>query len=74
MASSSLIVDLSISAEEFQRMYSGSARYVLGRARDGRTVRFPVKILQRFVQHDGVHGRFRISFDRDHKLRQIERL
>lgn len=69
-----LIVDLYISAEDFLRHYQGSARQVSCEARDGRRVRFPTVILQRFVGHDGVRGSFRIEVDDDYKLVSIRRI
>jgi hypothetical protein len=70
----SLVVDLHIDAEEFLRHYQGSARQVSCRSRDGRTVRFPTGILQRFVRHDGIHGTFRIDIDDNHKLVSVQQI
>lgn len=70
----SLIIDLHISAEEYLRHYQGSAKQVVCIARDGRRVRFPTNILQRFVGHSGIHGAFRIEFDDNNKLVSILRI
>lgn len=69
-----IVVDLSISAEQYQRFYSGQAKLVSAISIDGRRVQFPANILQRAVSHDGVQGRFAITFDRGGKFRSIERL
>lgn len=69
-----VIIDIRISADEYLKMYQGLARDVVTYARDGRKVRFPAKILQRFVMRDGVYGSFAIQFDEQHKFRSIERL
>jgi hypothetical protein len=58
------VVDLAISADEFLRLYQGSARAVIVRARNGQTVQFPANALTRFVLHDGVHGSFAWSSTR----------
>ena len=72
--SSSLIVDINISADELLKLYSGSANQVRATARDGRSVRFPARILQSFVTRTGVQGSFLILFDQNNKFKKIERL
>jgi len=69
-----IIVDLSISPDEWIKLYQGVARDVITRARDGRSVRFPARILSRFYLRDGVQGSFRIQFDDSGKFTSIERL
>lgn len=70
----SLIVDLYISAEDYLRHYQGSVHQVVCEARDGRRVRFPTSILQRFVGHGGIQGSFRIEIDDNNKLLGIQRI
>lgn len=43
-----LIVDIAISPEEWIKFYQGAATDIHTRARGGRTVRFPARILSRF--------------------------
>ena len=69
-----LTVDLAIDGERFRRYYQGTARSVVARARDGRTVRFPASLLRPVVMADGVYGRFRIRCDGSGKLVSIDRL
>ena len=69
-----IIVDISISPDEWIKLYQGVATDVHTTARDGRSVRFPARILSRFFLQDGVHGSFRIVFDADGKFSSIERL
>ena len=69
-----LIVSLQISAEEYLKLYQGSARAVYTRTRDGRSIRFPANILQRFVTREGVRGTFAIYFDGNNKFQKIEQL
>ncbi|MGC8120433.1 DUF2835 domain-containing protein [Marinobacter sp. VGCF2001] len=69
-----IIVDISISPEEWLKLYQGIATDVHTTARDGRSVRFPARILSRFFLNDGVRGSFRILFDDAGKFTSIERL
>ena len=69
-----IIVDISISPDEWIKLYQGVATDVHTRARDGRSVRFPARILCRFFLNDGVRGSFRILFDDAGKFTSIERL
>lgn len=69
-----IIVDIDISPEEWIKLYQGVATDVHTRARDGRSVRFPARILSRFFLQNGVRGSFRILFDDTGKFTSIERL
>lgn len=69
-----LIVDLSISPEEYQKLYRFAIRDVNARSRDGRRVRFPVNALRPFVGHNGIQGSFRIGFDQNNRLSSFVRL
>ena len=70
----SIIVNLVISAEEFQRLYEGTAKTVFAHSIDGRTIRFPAGILRPFVLHNGIRGTFQIDFDEDNRFKSIHRL
>ncbi|BEH14913.1 MULTISPECIES: DUF2835 domain-containing protein [Marinobacter] len=69
-----IIVDISISPDEWIKLYQGVATDVRTTARDGRSVRFPARILSRFFLKDGIQGSFRILFDDQGKFASIERL
>ncbi len=69
-----LEVSVSISAERFLEYYRGSAKAVMAKATDGRTVKFPANLLQPFLDRSGVHGRFRIEFDARGRCQKIERV
>jgi len=69
-----IIVDISISPDEWIKLYQGVATDVRTTARDGRSVRFPARILSRFFLKDGLQGSFRIIFDDSGKFTSIERL
>ncbi len=70
----SIVVSLVISAEEFQRLYQGSAKTVFAQSIDGRNIRFPAAILRPFVLHSGVCGTFQINFDEDNRFHSIQRM
>jgi hypothetical protein len=70
----SLVVNLHIAADEYQRLYQGAARDVLAYSADGQRVRFPAMILRPFVTHAGIRGRFRIDFDEQNRFQAIQRV
>lgn len=70
----SVVIALHIDAQEYLKRYRLANTVVSLVSEDGRSVRFPASILQRFVTHDGVQGRFRIAFDGQGKFQHIERL
>lgn len=70
----SVIINLTIAPEEYQRWYQGAAQDVLAYTVDGRSVRFPAPILRRFVTREGIRGRFRITFDHHNRFQDIKRV
>lgn len=66
--------EIHISKEQFLEYYRGSAKNVILTLSNGQTVQFPASILQPFVQHNGVHGKFVLRFDDKHKLVDINRV
>lgn len=70
----SVLVDLRITPEEFQRLYKGDAKDVVAYAVDGQRVRFPAKILVPFVTHYGIVGKFLIQFTAQQRFHSIHRL
>ena len=69
-----LTVDLNISSDEYQKLYQGVARDVVVSARDGRSVRFPARILRPYLSHAGIKGTFVIEFDDNNKFQSVQRL
>lgn len=69
-----IIVNLRISATDYQQYYSGRIKTVIARDARGRTVHFPANILQHVVTRDGVNGRFVITMDDNNKFSGIQRL
>ena len=77
-ASNSLMQDvvfsLSITPEAYLQYYRGTAKAVIVQAEDGRRVQFPAESLKPYIQADGIHGRFRLVFDKNHKFQKLEKL
>lgn len=69
-----VIVTLSITPEEYVKAYQGPGKTVHALDSTGRSVRFPANILRPFVEHDGIHGRFRIEFNEFGKFSGIHRI
>ena len=65
---------LHITPEQYQAYYKGSAKTIAVTTEDGLSLKFPANALQKFVGHDGIHGRFKIRFDQNNKLQDIMRL
>ena len=63
-----------IPAHEYQAYYSGVARNVSTRTREGISIQFPASALQRFVTHEGIQGDFEIEFDQNNKLVAVHRV
>ncbi|MEH6556528.1 MAG: DUF2835 domain-containing protein [Oceanicoccus sp.] len=69
-----LIVDVTITATEYLKNYQVPGAVVSTQSCDGRRVRFPANILQPFVTHNGIDGRFAIEFDQQAKFKSIIKL
>ena len=64
-------VKLNIPVIEIEKYYRGLAVTVQARAETGESIAFPAISLRPFVKADGVHGRFELITDSNHKLLQI---
>lgn len=69
-----VIFSLAIAPEVYLQYYRGSARAVIVTAEDGRKIQFPANALQPFIRADGIHGRFRLLFDKNHKFLKLEKI
>jgi hypothetical protein len=65
---------MAISAEEANRYYSGTARFVVVTAENGQKLQFPARHIRPFINQLGVSGLFSIQFDDDNKLIALEKL
>ena len=64
-------VRLNLSPERFQAYYQGVVENVVAMASDGRTVRFPARVLRPFLSYQGIQGTFDITFDANMKFQSI---
>ena len=64
---------LRISRHDYLRYYRGSARHVIAKAHDGRTIQFPANILRPFVTRAGIAGNFVLYLDENNKLVTIKK-
>lgn len=69
-----VIIDLTIGADEYLKQYQHASAVVATHSRDGRSVRFPANILRPFVTHTGIKGTFKIQFDDAGKFNGIEKV
>jgi len=67
-------VSISITRDEYLRVYKGTAKTVFAYCKDGKSIQFPVKILQQFVEECGVYGDFIIHVDAKNKFQSIEKV
>lgn len=65
---------LVLTADQIERLYSGSAQSVVCRCTTGQVIRFPLKVLRPFVTRTGVNGRFKIIFDDNYKFKTLKQL
>ncbi len=67
-------VSLYIPADEYLRVYQGSAKRVSALDNHGRRVHFPVSILQPFITREGIEGAFVIHTDHHNRFVKIEKV
>lgn len=66
-------VGLSLSREKMLLVYQGAAHTVVARSRCGKVVQLSAKHLLPFLDHNGVHGQFRLTLSEDNRLLEIAR-
>lgn len=71
---STIIIDVAVAADRFQKLYAGTAKYLLVNSRDGRRVQLPLTIFRSFLTHQGVYGSFMVKFDENNKLLDIKKI
>ncbi len=69
-----IIFNIKISPQQFLQYYRGSASSVTVTAEDGRRIRLPARHLRPFLRHDGIKGRFKLTFADNNRLINLERL
>lgn len=69
-----IVFSLAIAPEAYLQYYRGTAKAVRVISEDGRSLQFPAEALQPFIQKSGIHGRFRLIFDKNHKFLKLEKI
>ena len=65
---------LGLSTEQLLALYRGEAQRLSVVSEQGLRIELPVHHLRRFVGHGGIHGRFRLTTDENHRFIDLERL
>lgn len=68
------VFHLNVSPEKYLDYYRGKIRQVIVRCTTGQTVQFPASLLQQYITTEGIHGRFVLTSDENHKIVGLERL
>lgn len=71
--SDSVCFDLNVSPEKYLQYYKGEAQHVLTRTTDGRTIQFPASLLRTHVSSNGIHGKFKLTFDKYGCCQKLEK-
>jgi hypothetical protein len=64
---------LQLSSEQYLAYYQGYVRNVSVLGDDGRRIEFPAEHLRGYLTHEGIHGRFEIQFDAQHRFVTLQR-
>lgn len=70
----SIIVRLKIDYEKCLLYYSGKADWVSCKSIDGRSVKFPARVIKMIVSENGVDGLYRLRFKTDGTFYDISRI
>lgn len=70
----SVLLPISLTAEQWLPFYRGMVKSVHATALDGRRIQLPAQVLQPFVTKDGIVGLFRVRFDQQNRFVDIELL
>ena len=65
---------IDIDANEWLRVYQGSAHRVRVRAENGQVIDFSAALMRQHVRHDGVHGLFQVQLDENNRLISMQHL
>jgi hypothetical protein len=65
---------IDIGADEWLRVYQGTAHRVRVRDEEGRVIDFSAALMRTHVRHDGVHGLFQMQLDENNRLIAMQRL
>jgi len=66
--------NLSISAEQTERLYQGHARYIMVHSIEGLKLQLPAQNFKKYVSGAGIQGQFRVKIDADNKIINLQKL
>lgn len=69
-----VVLDISLSAEQLQLVYKGQVNRIMAKARDGRRISLPAQPFRAFLTHTGIFGTFEVQFDDAGKLISLNKL
>jgi len=64
---------MALSAYQLEAYYDGSVKNVVVICDNGQTLQLPINVFKRYVTRMGVHGRFTVYVDENHKFMRIEK-
>ncbi|MFO7857884.1 MAG: DUF2835 family protein [Ectothiorhodospiraceae bacterium] len=65
---------VAISRDEMLSYYAGFGTRVVVRSDQGALIQLPASRFRAFVNHDGVHGRFRLYYDSEGRFQALHRM
>lgn len=65
---------MKLNADEYERYYRGSARYIVAMTHQGVSIQFPASAVRKFITKEGIRGNFVITMDSNHKLVSLQKL
>ncbi|MFM2481207.1 DUF2835 domain-containing protein [Celerinatantimonas sp. YJH-8] len=68
------LFSLSVSYEDYLRVYQGTAKNIIVTCDNGLTLQLPAERFRPFVSQLGVIGRFRLTTDNNHKFKSLEKI
>lgn len=65
---------LQLTADQFLRVYQGTAKRVSVIASDGRRIEFSAQNIRKFLTHDGISGSFEMELTSENKFVAIRKI
>ena len=65
---------LQLTADQFLRVYQGTAKRVSVIASDGRRIEFSAQNIRKFLTHDGISGKFEMELTAENKFVAIRKI
>lgn len=65
---------LQLTADQYLRVYQGTAKRVSAIAYDGQRIEFPAQNIKKFLTHNGISGRFEMELTSENKFVAIRKI